>query len=164
MLITIPQKYVPKHLSKKDKNTIRKELKKSRKQYKKRKYHTRKRVKSFKSKTSSHILNAIKMYKTQKIAPTRELARKTGCSLKGLKAIEKKGMGAYYSSGSRPNQTAQSWGRARLASAITGGKSAAVDFHIIEKECKKDRNAYIEAMKSKKKHGKGTRRVKSVKI
>ena len=118
MLITIPQRYIPKHLSKKDKNTIRKELKKSRKQYKKNKYHTRKRVKSFKSKTSSHILNARKMYKTQKIAPTRELARKTGCSLKGLKAIEKKGMGAYYSSGSRPNQTAQSWGRARLASAI----------------------------------------------
>ena len=51
MLITIPQRYVPKHLSKKDKNIIRKELKKSRKQYKKRKYHTRKRVKSFKSKT-----------------------------------------------------------------------------------------------------------------
>ena len=35
MLITIPQRYVPKHLSKKDKNIIRKELKKSRKQYKK---------------------------------------------------------------------------------------------------------------------------------
>ena len=164
MLITIPQRYVPKHLSKKDKNIIRKELKKSRKQYKKNKYHTRKRVKSFKSKTSSHILNARRIYKTQKIAPSRELARKTGCSLKGLKAIEKKGMGAYYSSGSRPNQTAQSWGRARLASAITGGKSAAVDFHIIEKECKKDHKAYIEAMKAKKKHGKGTRRVKSVKI
>ena len=164
MLITIPQRYVPKHLSKKDKNIIRKELKKSRKQYKKKKYHTRKRVKSFKSKTSSHILNARKMYKTQKIAPSRELARKTGCSLKGLKAIEKKGMGAYYSSGSRPNQTAQSWGRARLASAITGGKSAAVDFHIIKKECKKDRKAYIEALKAKRKHGKGTRRVKSVKI
>ena len=164
MLITIPQKYVPKHLSKKDKKIIRKELKKSRKQYKKKKYHTRKRVKSFKSKTSSHILNARKMYKTLKIAPSRELARKTGCSLKGLKAIEKKGMGAYYSSGSRPNQTAQSWGRARLASAITGGKSAAVDFHIIEKECKKGRKAYIEALKAKKKHGKGTRRVKSVKI
>ena len=77
------------------------------------------------------------MYKTLKIAPSRELARKTGCSLKGLKAIEKKGIGAYYSSDSRPNQTAQSWGRARLASAITGGKSAAVDFHIIEKSAKK---------------------------
>ena len=40
----------------------------------------------------------------------------------------KKGQGAYYSSGSRPNQSAHSWGYARLASAITGGKSAAVDF------------------------------------
>lgn len=164
MLITIPQRYIPKHLSKKDKKIIRRELKKSRKQYKNRKYHTRKAVKSFKSKTSSHILNARKMYKTQKIAPTKELARKTKCSLKGLRDINKKGMGAYYSSGSRPNQTAQSWGYARLASAITGGKSAAVDFHIIEKECKKDGKAYIEALKSKKKHRRGTRKVKSVKL
>ena len=164
MLITIPQRYIPKHLSKKDKNIIRRELKKSRKQYKKRKYHTRKIVKSFKSKTSSHILKARNMYKTQKIAPTKELAKKTGCSLKGLRSIKKKGMGAYYSSGSRPNQTAQSWGYARLASAITGGKSAAVDFHIIEKECKKEGKAYIEALKAKRKHGKGTRKVKSVKL
>ena len=36
MLITIPKKYLPKHLSKKDKKIIRKELKKSRKQYKRR--------------------------------------------------------------------------------------------------------------------------------
>jgi len=38
-----------------------------------------------------------------------------------LQKIVNKGMGAYYSSGSRPNQTPASWGIARLASAITGG-------------------------------------------
>lgn len=164
MIVTIPQRYIPKNITKNDKNILRKELKKSRKQYKKNKYYTRKQVKSFKSKTSKHIIKARKMYQTRKIVPTRSLAKKTGCTLKGLQAIDKKGMGAYYSSGSRPNQTAQSWGRARLASAITGGKSAAVDFHIIEKECKKDGKAYIEALKAKRKHGKGTRRTKSIKL
>ena len=39
------------------------------------------------------------------IAMDKELSKKTGCSIKTLKKIVKKGMGAYYSSGSRPNQT-----------------------------------------------------------
>ena len=47
--------------------------------------------------------------------------------------IVKKGEGAYYSSGSRPNQTAKSWGLARLASSLTAGKAAAIDYDIIEK-------------------------------
>ena len=41
----VPQRYVPKKLSKKDKKQQKKELKKSRKAYKKGKYHTRKKVK-----------------------------------------------------------------------------------------------------------------------
>jgi hypothetical protein len=48
----------------------------------------------------------------------------------------KKGQAAYYSSGSRPNQTASSWGLARLASSITGKKASIVDYHILKKECK----------------------------
>ena len=78
-----------------------------------------------------------------------------------LRQIVKKGQGAYYSSGSRPNQSGHSWGRARLASSITGGKAAAVDFHILEKTCKKGSKALKLAKKVK---GKGTRRVKKVKI
>jgi hypothetical protein len=38
-----------------------------------------------------------------------------------------KGRAAYASSGSRPNTTAEAWARARLASALTGGKAANVD-------------------------------------
>jgi hypothetical protein len=72
----------------------------------------------------------------KEILPNKELAAKTGCSVSALKAIVRKGEGAYYSSGSRPNQTPQSWGIARLASAITGGKASKVDFHIL-KECNK---------------------------
>lgn len=58
-------------------------LLKSRKMYKEGKYYTRIPVKSFKSTPSKHISEA-------------------------LEKIVKKGEGAYYSSGSRPNQTAQS--------------------------------------------------------
>ena len=60
---------------------------------------------------------------------------KTGCKSSALNKIVRKGEGAYYSSGSRPNQTPQSWGIARLASSITGGKAAAVDYDIITEGC-----------------------------
>lgn len=130
-----PKKYVPKSLSKKDKSKQKKMLKKSQKMYKKKKYYTREKVKTFKSKKSNHIKNAERIYKISSVKPSKELSEKTGCSLKGLQEIVKKGQGAYYSSGSRPNQTAHSWGRARLASAITGGKSSQIDYHILEKYC-----------------------------
>jgi len=61
-----------------------------------------------------------------------------------------KGEGAYYSSGSRPNQTAQSWGYARLASSLTGGKAAIVDFDIIDKGCNHRKTAYKMAVNTKK--------------
>ena len=48
---SIPRKYVPKRLSRKDKKKQLREIKKSRKAYKNRQYHTRKKVKSFKSKS-----------------------------------------------------------------------------------------------------------------
>jgi len=83
----------------------------------------------------------MKVYHVDKIKPSPELARKTGCSMSALKKIVQKGEGAYYSSGSRPNQTPQSWAYARLASAITGGKAANVDRKILEKGCKKSSKA-----------------------
>ena len=66
--------------------------------------------------------------------------------------IVKKGEGAYFSSGSRPNQTPQSWGLARLASSITSGKAAAVDYDIIKKGCNHKKRAFILANKSRKKY------------
>ena len=160
----VPKRYVPKQLSKKDKKKQARELKKSRRAYKKGKYHTRKKMKSFKSKVSPHIIKARKMYKVDKIRPTRKLAKATKCKLKGLKRMFKKGQGAYFSSGSRPNQTGHSWGYARMASAITGGKASAVDFKIIEENCSKKSRAYKLAKKAYKKYKKGRRRVKQVKI
>jgi hypothetical protein len=44
---TVPRRYVPTKLSKRDKRAQREMLKKSRRDYKKGKYFTRKKVKSF---------------------------------------------------------------------------------------------------------------------
>ena len=147
---SVPLRYVPNKLTKKDKKNIKKELKKSRKLYKRGIYYTRKKVKSFKPKVSNHILTAKRIYKVNNIIPNKELSKKTGCSINALKKIENKGMGAYYSSGSRPNQTAQSWGRARLASSITGGKASAVDLDILKEGCSAKSKALRMAIKNKK--------------
>jgi hypothetical protein len=144
------KRYLPPTLSRRDRTRQRNELTKSRRMYKQRKYYTRKSVKSFKSKPSKHVDNARRLYRIQNIRPTRELSGRTGCSLKGLRQIVRKGEGAYYSSGSRPNQTPQSWGYARLASSITGGNASAVDFHIIDKECDHRKPAYRLAQRPRK--------------
>ena len=157
-------RYLPKRLTKKDRKSQSKMLMKSRRLYKKGQYYTRKAVSSIKSKKSPHILKAMKIYDVNKIGATNELAKATGCSKSALAKIINKGEGAYYSSGSRPNQTAQSWGLARLASSITSGKAAAVDYNILEEGCKTNSKALTLAKKSKRKHGHGTRRVTKVKI
>ena len=109
-------------------------------------YYSRKKIKSFKHKESPHI-KAKKLYKINNISPNKKLVKVTKCSLKGLKKIFKKGQGAYFSSGSRPNQTGHSWGYARLASAVSGGKASAVDYKILHKECKKTSKALKLAKK-----------------
>jgi hypothetical protein len=134
-------------------------LRKSKRMYKKGVYFTRKRVKSFKSRPSDHISNARRIYRLDHIVPNKELSLKTGCSVKALKQIVRKGEGAYYSSGSRPNQTAQSWGNARLASAITGGKAALVDYHIIENGCNHKKTAFILANKTRGSTGSGPSKI-----
>ena len=162
--MNIPIKYLPKRLTKKDKIKQTKQLKKSREAYKKGIYIHRKPIVSFKNKKSQHILNAEKIYKVNNIVVNKELAKKTGCSLNALNKIVKKGQGAYYSSGSRPNQTAHSWGIARLASAISGGKAAAVDFNILKDGCLDNSKALKLAKKSKIKNGYGTRKVPKIKV
>lgn len=151
----VPIKYVPKRLTAADKKRQINALRTSKRMYKRREYHTRKRVKSFTSKPSKHLLNVRKIYGVNRVTPNAELSRKTGCSVSALKQIVRKGEGAYYSSGSRPNQTAQSWGLARLASAITAGKAASVDYDIIENGCDHKKTAFILANKSRKKYGDG---------
>jgi predicted GTPase len=152
MNIKLPIRYLPQKLTKKDKNQQFKMLMKSKNLYKNHKYYTRQKISSYKNKKSNHISDARKIYNIQNITPNKELAQKTGCKLEALQQIVKKGEGAYYSSGSRPNQTPQSWGLARLASSITSGKSAAVDYDIINNGCDHKKKAFMLANKSRKKY------------
>jgi len=92
------------------------------------------------------------MYGVKNATPSKHLSLATGCSLAAMKQIVRKGEGAYYSSGSRPNQTAQSWGIARLASSLTGGKSAVVDYHILAAGCDPKKRALRYARHSRKTH------------
>ena len=152
-------KYVPKSLSRRDKKKQLRMLNLSRKMYKKGKFYTRNKINSFTSKKSKHILKAMRIYSLDKITPSKELSKAmriysldkitpskelskaSGCPMKVLEGIVNKGEGAYYSSGSRPNQTAQSWAYARLASALTGGPSSVVDYHLVS-QCNPKKNAY----------------------
>ena len=136
------------------------EIEKSKREYKKGKYHERPAIYGFRKKVSSHVIKAKRIYGVDEIKASKKLAKKSKCSLKGLQAIIKRGKGAYYSSGSRPSQTSHSWGRARLASALTGGKSSGVDLGILEKYCHKDSYALKKAQTKKQ----GMKRVKKLNI
>ena len=155
-------RYLPAQLSARDKKKQAQMLIRSKRLYKKHEYYTRKRLTSYKNKTSKHIRNAQKIYRLKKIIPNNELAKKTGCSLSALNQIVRKGEGAYFSSGSRPNQTAQSWGLARLASSITAGKAAAIDYSILDKGCDHKKKAFLLANKSRKKYKYGHSKTRKV--
>uniref|UniRef100_A0A6C0DCG0 DUF5824 domain-containing protein n=1 Tax=viral metagenome TaxID=1070528 RepID=A0A6C0DCG0_9ZZZZ len=148
--MSIPQRYIPKSLSNADTRKQYKNIMKSRKLYTRGKYYKRPKIKSFKNKKSNHINNAKRIYNIEHFGPTRELSKKTRCSLKTLKKIVNKGKGAYYSNGSRPNQTPESWGVARLASSVTGGKASIVDFNLLEEGCAKDSLALKLARRNNK--------------
>jgi hypothetical protein len=154
----VPVRYVPKFLTQKDKKKAKNELKKSRQAYRQNKYYTRKKVKSFRSIPSKHVRNMKRLYGTSKVG--QFLAKRSGCNIKTLKKIVNKGMGAYFSSGSRPNQTAHSWGIARLGSSLTGGKSSGIDLNLLKEGCHKN----SKALKLAKTVKKGMRRVPKINL
>ena len=93
----IPIRYLPASLTKKDKKKQIKMLMKSKKLYRtKKQYYTRKPLASYKNKTSKHILKARKIYNIKNLTPSKELARKTGCSLSALKQIVKMPRGLFF--------------------------------------------------------------------
>lgn len=61
------------------------------------------------------------MYPEAKTNP--EKSKITGIPKSVLNKVENKGRGAYYSSGSRPGQTAESWGKARVNCFILNKKT-----------------------------------------
>lgn len=132
---TYSKTYVPKTMSLADQKRQRISVEESREASKYGIYKKRKNLKSFHSRISPRILKAEKIYDK---SFSELLKRVPGCTNDLNKQVISKGRGAYYSSGSRPNQTDTSWAYARLASVITGGKAAHVDRKIIEKYCNTD--------------------------
>ena len=92
----------------------------------------RPKVKGFKSHKSGWVQKFEKKYGPN-IKTYRKISEKAGIPTAALKAVVRKGRGAYYSSGSRPNQTAESWGKARMYSYIMGGPTRKIDNHITKK-------------------------------
>ena len=123
----IPRRYTAR-LSRRDKSKQKKNLIKSRKMYKKGVYVDRPKLKSYPKKRSQWIVKFEKRY-NRKITD-KNFIDKNIISKKGQNKILSKGRGAYYSSGSRPNQTSSSWAYARLASVIMGGPARKVDNNI----------------------------------
>ena len=120
--VRVPIHYVPKTLSERDK----------RKQIKSILMKTdRPKVKSFKSQRSGWVIKFEKKY-GKKITDEKWIHENI-IKRQGQKEIIDKGMGAYYSSGSRPNQTPYSWGYGRLASVILNGPSRRIDKKIWNK-------------------------------
>ena len=128
--MTLPTQYT-RGLSKKDKKKQLKNLKTAKRSYKRGKYVPRPKLKSFKEKKSSWTQKFHKLHPNAKTL--KQISDVTGIPKGALSAVKKKGMGAYYSSGSRPNQTAESWGLARMYSYILGGPTRKIDHHITEK-------------------------------
>ena len=126
----IPKKYT-KGLSRKDKKKQIKYIKTAKKQYKNKKYIDRPKLKSYKNKSSSWT----KLFKDKygNITKLKDISKATDIPKKALMAVLKKGRGAYYSSGSRPNQTAESWAKARMYSYIMGGPTRKYDKEITKK-------------------------------
>jgi hypothetical protein len=158
--LNIPLRYAPPSLSEKDRKKQLAMIVKSRKLYSKHRFVTRAPLRSFKSKKSGHVARARRMYGLDSVTPSPALAKKTGCSVSALQQIVRKGEGAYFSSGSRPNQTPESWGLARLASAVTGGKAAAVDFAILEKGCSPKKKAFQLAEAAVREYDHGRRKTR----
>lgn len=123
------KQYVPKSLSEADKKKQIKSIKEK---------TIRPKLKSFQSKPSKYTEAFNKKYgdKLSKMKggkSKRNIAKVTGIPFKALDEVYKKGEGAYFRGGSRPNQTPASWARARMYSYIMGGKTRNVDKEITKK-------------------------------
>ena len=102
----------------------------SRAAYRRGRYRRRPTPASYKHRTSRHVRDFRRIHKLS-LADRAGIARALGVSRAQQSRILRKGKGAYYSSGSRPGQTPESWARARLASALLGRGACNVDRKIL---------------------------------
>tara|TARA_R110000796_G_scaffold20735_4_gene61492 strand:+ start:1380 stop:1823 length:444 start_codon:yes stop_codon:yes gene_type:complete len=125
----IPKRYLPDTLSKAERQKQIKSI-----------FEGKKRPETkVKSKKSSYTVLFNKKYGKELDAmkgkrSKKNIAKITGIPFKAIDEVYKKGEGAYYSSGSRPNQTPSSWARGRIYAYIMGGKKVRkVDKSITDK-------------------------------
>ena len=150
--MSIPTKYAPSYLDPQDRKKQIESIRRARQAYKKGQYIDRPKLKSTKTRKSKHINRVRALYGLGEGKLTlKRLAKASRCSTRTLKKILSKGRGAYYSSGSRPGQTAESWARARLYSALSGGPAAKVDIKLLKSGCKKGSKALkmVDSMKER---------------
>lgn len=125
----IPKKYT-EGLSKEDKKKQIKSIKEQ---------TIRPKLKSAKSRRSKWTILFDKEYgdrldKMKGKRSKRNIAKITGIPFKAIDEVYKKGEGAFFSSGSRPNQTPSSWARGRIYGYIMGNeKVRKIDKAITEK-------------------------------
>lgn len=119
----IPNRYLPKSLSKTDRQKQIASIFKG----------TDRPKVSIKPRKSSWTVLFNKKY-NPKSKNMKDIAKVTGIPVGALREVFRKGRGAYYSSGSRPNQTADSWAYGRIFAYIMGGKAVRkVDKAITDK-------------------------------
>jgi len=125
----IPKRYIPDTLSKAERQ---KQIKSIFEGKKRPETKVKERKSSWTTKFDKKYgeeLDAMKGKRSKK-----NVAKVTGIPFKAIDEVYKKGEGAFYSSGSRPNQTAASWARGRIYAYIMGGKKVrGVDKDITKK-------------------------------
>jgi hypothetical protein len=128
----IPRRYVPKSLSEEDKKKQLKSIKSGT-------FEDRPKLKTFKSKKSKQTEAFDKKYgdrlKKMKGGKSKaNISKLTAIPVRALNEVYDRGLRAYKESGSRPNQTANSWATARMYSYIMGiGGSRKFDKDITKK-------------------------------
>lgn len=112
---TIPAQYVPSHLTAADR----------RRQIRSIRHGTaRPRLASFKSRPSKWVVEFKRRFGHELDDAGLAFIDKYILDRRGIDQVLAKGRAAYYTSGSRPNQTAESWARARLAAVVVGSPGA----------------------------------------
>lgn len=126
----IPRTYVPKSLSIPD---LRKQIRSLKEG------SQRPRLKTATTRRSRWTIKAEKYFgkgNTSKNDMATNLARNNPTRKSRLKKafdiIYDRGMKAYQTSGSRPNQTPQSWGQARVFSVLFGGSARKTDADVVK--------------------------------
>lgn len=132
--MSISKKYIPDYLSSEDKIKARENILKSRENYKKGLFVNRVKIDSAKNKKSSYVTKFKDKYGDLSKDEIITLLEKKGAIniREGINKILSKGRGAFYSSGSRPNQTAFSWANARLYSVLMGSDARLIDKNIVD--------------------------------